>query len=110
MALSRDQILSAPGKIETVRVEEWGGEVLLKPLSVSGLIGFMKRRESLEGPAVFALLISLCACDESGNPLFSAEDVDGLSDQSFELIQRVGTECLRINGMAPGQDEEAAKN
>lgn len=94
MILSKNQILSSR-KTHAVRVEAWGGEVLLKPLSVADLGKFLDCKQEMDGPESLAFLVFLSVCDEDGNRLFDGNEE--LEDQPFEAIKFVADEVLKLN-------------
>lgn len=110
MPLTRDQILASRPRLTPVDVPEWGGEVLLRPLSVAGLIAFMDAREKLPAVALYPQLVAASACDEEGRPLFGDDDLAALQAKDFEVVKRVGEAAMRLNKLADSDDEERAKN
>lgn len=106
--LSRDEIFATEDvKTEIVPVPEWGGDVRIRGLSAE------KRDEwdsSFETDSagkfiphcmknVRARLVSMCAVDENGNPLFQPSDVAKLGEKSASALVRLHDACRRLSGM-----------
>jgi hypothetical protein len=107
MALSRDQILKSRPRTVSVPVPEWGGDVLLKPLTVGGLAKFMEAREKLSSTDSFTLLVGLSACDEAGSLIFDPDDTAMLSGLAFDVVKQLADEVLKLNKIG---DKDAPKN
>lgn len=111
--LDRDAILNAPDlDVKEVEVPEWGGTVLIKPLSgrerdayeQSNLKQTSKgSRLNLENAR--ARLVSLCVVDEQGNKLFTKDDVKQLGKKSAAALDRVVEVARDASGL--GDSEEA---
>lgn len=116
--LSRDAILEAEDvTYDTVPCPEWGGDVRLK--SIRGA-----QRDAYENAVLTsngsdskvnlrnarAKLIVLCAVDEDGRPLFSADDVAALGRKNAKPIDRLFTACLKITGMGKGDVDKLTEN
>jgi hypothetical protein len=116
MALSRLQILASKPRTVSVNVPEWGGEVLLKPLTVGGLAHFMEVREKISSMQSFTLLLALSAVDENGKFLFDPNDHDTLKELPFDVVKRLGDEIMALNDLGekaapkadPGPSEPAS--
>lgn len=55
-------------------------------------------------------MLVACCVDESGNRLFTLEDVAALGLQSVAIIERIFDACQRVNGTASKAVETAEKN
>jgi len=112
MLVNREAFLTAPVKLHREPTPElWeGAEVLLRPLSVAALVEFLGAGDALGGAETFSRLLALSACDEAGRLIFTVADLDAINAQGFDLVKRLGEACMRLNGMAAGQDAEAVKN
>lgn len=103
----REQILNhrAP-KGEIHDVPEWDAKVELRSMTIAqkgNLIG-----DEDPSPAKLMLmlpevLVFTCHDPESGEALFTPEDLDWLKAQPASVVERLATEGLRVSGM-----EEAA--
>jgi hypothetical protein len=113
MALNRDSILAAVEKaareVSPFEVPEWGGTVYIRKLSVHDL----KKTGFFDGSGdpndIPVKVVTACLADEAGAPLFSEEDVEELSESSFQVILRVFAECAKVNGLAAAELEDATR-
>ena len=110
--LSRADFLETANnfKRELVPVPSLNGSVLIGELSSLQIIEFNERIKELElkdkkditlstSIELMALLISMSACDESGNPLFTEADVMGLTRNSPSMLMELSTKVLEVSGM-----------
>jgi hypothetical protein len=132
MSLSRDAIAAARDfRTITVPVPEWGGEVLLREMSVGSQDAIRQllfryatagddnteelafnRRVILEHPELILeqqiLTLAACLCDEQGALLF--DDPEGhviLRQRSLAVIERLYDAAMALNGQA-GADTSLA--
>lgn len=118
MLLTKQQILSADDlPFEDVDVPEWGGTVRVRVMT--GL-----ERDAWEasvfqqkdGKAEFnqrnfrASLIARCISDESGEVLFTDDEILSLGRKSSKALDRVFKVASRINAISNQDQEELAKN
>lgn len=115
--LNRDAILGIDDrKTVSVDVPEWGGSVLIRPMSAGARdewdAAVIKRKEAGEVgiSGARALLTALCVVDEQGKPLFSKEDAELLAEKNHEAVGRIAIKAMEINGLMPNAVEDAAKN
>lgn len=121
MALSRDQILSAPDAAATplkaVKVPEWGGEVFVRSLSgaerdalEASLLADRKgdKRDRLRN--IRARFVVASACDENGVLLFKESDIETLGNKAAKPIDRLYAATQKLNGLSPDDVEELAGN
>lgn len=111
MILTRDQILSAQDhKIERVPVPEWGGEVCVTTMKA----GERDRWElGIQGKTIAdirASLLHLTLCDEKGERLFSADDIQALSEKASAPIQRLFDASVKLNRVSKEDVKELEKN
>lgn len=114
MSLSKSQILAAQdqGLLE-LQVPEWGGSVFIRVMTVG-------ERDSYEnewminkdrGVSNFrSKFLQRVLCDEKGDLLFSAAEVDALASKSARVITRIWKEAMRHNALTDDDVEEMAKN
>lgn len=115
-ALSRDAILAAHDlRMEEVAVPEWSGSVWIR--SLSGIerddfeADYLRRKGYGEELQNFrARLVMLCACDESGNRLFTADDLEPLGKKSAAALDRLFAAAQQLNGIGGRDMEELQKN
>jgi Mrp family chromosome partitioning ATPase len=112
MVLSRDNILGAMDyKIHRVLVDEWGGEVCVRPFTT-------KLRDRIEmmsskGDATKSLTAVAMAgsiCDEAGKLLFSEADIAKLEEKDAAACSKVSAKILEINSISDAKIEQAEKN
>lgn len=114
MALSKEQILAADdmGLLE-VSVPEWGGSVFVRVMSVG-------ERDSYENEWMInkskgvdnfrSKFLQRVLCDEKGELLFSAQEVEKLAKKSARVITKVWEAAMKHNALTDGDVEELAKN
>ncbi len=120
MALTREQILAQNDlKSETVSVPEWGdgAQVIVRTMSgterdayeISIIQSNGKDFEANRENARAKLLVQTIA-DETGNRLFTDEDVTELGKKSAAALDRIYTVSSRLNKLSKTDVEELAKN
>jgi len=114
MALTKDQILAADdmGLLE-VQVPEWGGSVFVRVMSVG-------ERDSYEnewmvnknkGVSNFrSKFLQRVLCDEKGELLFKADEIELLAKKSARAITRAWDAAMKHNALTDNDVEEMAKN
>ena len=122
--LNRDQILNRQaGRFETVTVPEWGGDVRIKAFCVRdraiietefGRLGRLMRADDPAAVSgLFRLqvtLVALSVVDESGEALFTLDDLPELEKQEPDAIRIIADAASALNGFATKAVEDAAKN
>jgi hypothetical protein len=120
--LGREAFLSASSKLrkELVDVPELGGSIYIRELSGKQLLQYNERIESLQKAnpeltpssslELICLMVSLVACDEEGNLLFTEEDVKALMDNSFVVLNRLAQKALELSGINPKAVAEVTDN
>lgn len=114
MPLSKEQILAANDRrtIE-VKVEEWGDTVRLAVMSGTERESFEREWTNSDEkllPKYKLKLLRRCLVDANNAPLFSDADLDALGEKNAMVLDRLFTECMRLNGFQKDSVEEAAKN
>lgn len=114
MSLTKDQILAADdmGLLE-FEVPEWGGSVHIRVMTVG-------ERDSYENEWMInkskgvdnfrSKFLQRVLCDEKGELLFTAQEVEKLAKKSARVITRVWEAAMRHNALTDGDVEELAKN
>jgi phage terminase large subunit-like protein len=112
MALNRDQILGALDlKSESVDVPEWGGEVLVSVMSGAARDALMATLATPQSSSRFqAIMIASTVVDEASKPIFSADDLEALSGKNPDVMARVVSVAMRLNGIGQKAVAEAEKN
>jgi len=103
--LSAEDILAADDlKSAEVNVPEWGGKVLIRPMTADQAVIFTDLQgEDKKHSAVKAT--ALCVVDAEGKPLFTEMQAKKLRSKSLAAFMRIQRVILKINGMT----EEAGK-
>lgn len=114
MILTKQQILSADDlKRETVKVKEWGGEVIVRALSGIERDAFeqsLVRDGKTELTNVRAKLVARCCVDEAGNRLFEDHEIEALGLKSSRALERISKVAQRLNGMGDKELEDIQGN
>tara|TARA_R100000655_G_scaffold92368_1_gene133455 strand:- start:2401 stop:2754 length:354 start_codon:yes stop_codon:yes gene_type:complete len=117
MALNKNQILEAiDAKTIEFEVPEWGGSILLRGMTGKARNDYefwassQNKSDVADFRGIRERLIISCAVDESGEPLFSINEIDDLAAKNSEIIDRLHAKCQEICGMAADSVEDAEKN
>ena len=117
--LGRDEILAADDhELIDVEVPEWGGTVLVKPLTGDERDQYESsnwRRDpkggmQLDTRGARARLAQMCLVDESGKRLFSKEDVRKLGAKSSHALDRVTEVARTASGISDDYVEDAVED
>jgi len=113
--LTRDQILKAKDrKTETVKVPEWGGEIIVATMSGHDRDAFEASIVTSEGKTnlqnMRAKLVAACAVDADGNRLFKPADIEALGGKSASALDRIAQAAQRLNRLGDKQLEELKGN
>lgn len=102
-------------KYEDVPVPQLGGSVRIRVLSGTARDAFNEYIRSDDGgkkPASAtgaALLVATCI-DESGEPMFTMDDIDDIREKSAAALDVMAAAAMRINGMGTAAVSNAVKN
>lgn len=116
--LTKDQIFEIKDlQVELVDVPEWGGQVYVRGMSGSERDAFEASVVDLRGSAqkvnmqnIRARLVSLTACDQEGNRLFSDSDIIELGKKSAIALQRIFDVAQRLSGLSKEEMNLLEKN
>lgn len=122
--LGKDAFMQASRNLkrELVELEELGGSVWVRELSGKQLLEYNEKIQELQkgNPELTAsnslelisLMVSLAACDEDGNLLFSQDEVKQLMDNSFNVLVKLSTKAMELSGLGNAVKEvsEQLKN
>ena len=119
--LTKEQILVATDtSIETIEVPEWGGSVQMRTLTGKERDAFetaIQRRTKIIGKntridltELKVTLLALTIVDETGNLLFSQEDLEALNSKSAKVINDLFEVAQRMNGLGDDAVEELQGN
>ena len=120
MLLSKDQILAAQDRRETVvEVPEWGGQIRLMEMSGADRAAYLssifkygtneKGEVTVEGDPTNAdaKLLARTIVDEDGNRVFSEEDIIALGQKNGLVLDRLSTEANKLNALTPTAVDDA---
>jgi hypothetical protein len=113
--LTRDQILKLKDrKTETVKVPEWGGEVLVATMSGADRDAFEAGIITADGKPSLqnmrAKLAAACVVDEAGNRLFKPADIEALGGKSASALDRIAKVAQRLNKLGDAELEDLKGN
>lgn len=102
--LTRAQILAADDlKTETLDVEDWGGPVCIRALSVAELSGWyagLNNEKTVSGFGVMLIrLVALSIVNENGERIFAENDVAELHTKSAKALTQVCGGVMKLNGI-----------
>lgn len=120
--LTREDILSADDLVTVpVEVPEWGGVVYVRTMTgaerdefEAGLVEIKSQgkevKSTINTQNVRARLIAVTIVDDSGERIFSAEDVEKLGQKSAAAVDRVFTVAQELNGLTEDDVKELEGN
>lgn len=102
----REQILAsqADRKPVPLDVPEWGVTVWLKQMTVADQVALSEDVKPADMPV--AVLLQ-CLVDDEGERIFTDDDAEALSRESFPIVLRVFAEAARLNGLSSKELDEA---
>ncbi len=107
MLTAKDILNGRPVPTKRVEVEEWGGEVFVRKLTVDGA-----RALRAPGGNDVDKMVSCCiecVCDGDGKPLFSESDRNRLVKQEFAVLDMLAEEIAEFSGLAESQESRKKK-
>ena len=101
-------------KVE-VQCELWGGSVWIRTMSGSERDDFEQSCVSKKGKEmnlknIRARLCVLCICNEKGERLFDARDIEALGKKSSKMLDLCFSKAQELNGLTESSVEDAVKN
>lgn len=104
--------------VETIDVPEWGVEVGIKSMSAAARANVMELaqggQDGLNATHVQAMwgktLVSCLVDPDSGEPIFTNDDMVALMDKSAAVIERLWQHCFTNSGMTEDDVDEAGKD
>jgi chorismate synthase len=100
MILNKNQIFASDDlPRETVEIEEWGGEVIVRALSCEEEKSI--HRLTKDGDVVGAQvhIVAKTVVGEDGAPVFSKADAGMLVKKSGAIIRRLAETAIRLSGL-----------
>lgn len=111
MSLRESILASKSKKLVPIEVPEWDCTVYVSSLSTRDFNHLVKLMGGGETPDdLFARLVYLCACDESGIRIFSESDIPSIQDMDAEPVKRVALKAQEVNGFSDSSEALAEKN
>jgi len=114
--LTKDLILKSKGiKVEPFDVEEWGGRIYLKTLSLKDRIEMADvaqkiREKGGDEKAVLLCVLFFTVCDSKGKRIFTSEkDAEALSEHSADVLYRIFNRSADLNKLNEESLESAKK-
>ena len=116
--LSKTAILTANDlQTEDVEVPEWGGAVRVRSFTgrerdafEASMVRGEGRDRKVDLTNMRARLVGLTVIDETGQRLFTDEEVDLLGAKSGAALDRVFAVAQKLNGLSGADVEELSKN
>lgn len=109
-------LAAADTPITTVDVPEWGVTVGIRSMSAKSRADVMELAQQGEGidaskvVGMWGRTLQGCIVDpETGEPVFSREDMEALMDKSATVIERLWALCFEQSGMTEDRVNEAGK-
>lgn len=107
-------------KREAVPVPELGGTVYISQLYAAQLLDYNEMIQQLKKDGVqditpstsltlMARLVSMAACDENGNPLFTEADAKELIKSQPNVLLTLSTKAMEISGLHSEAVKEVAE-
>ena len=117
MTLTKQQILSTSPRLKKVDVPEWGGSVFIRPLTIHEQAKLADLGTKYEKGSVVdrmknctLRLVQWSVCDEQGNPLFEAGDLEPLMSKAASAFLRLQDAILALPGLTEESRKELEKN
>ncbi len=117
MTLTKQQILSTSPRLKEVEVPEWGGSVFIRPLTIHEQAKLADLGTKYEKSSVVdrmknctLRLVQWSVCDEQGNPLFEAGDLEPLMSKAASAFLRLQDAILALSGLTEESRKELEKN
>ena len=100
MHLTKEQMLAADDlAVKAIEIPEWSGSVFIRQMS-----GLQQQRFELaqaQGDPLRSLVARMVLCDESGNLLYTDEDLPLLSAKSSAALDRIFAASAKHPRMTP---------
>lgn len=115
--LTREAILARRNSgVERVYVERWKGHVCLRVMSGEDRDAFeqfctdARTAGRLQVRGILAMLLVRTICDESGQRVFTDEDVDAVNQLDAAVVCELFERAQRLSGLTDDDVEELAGN
>ena len=103
---TRETVLAACKSLarEQVSTPNWGGDVWVRAFSAAEHLAIQD-----ENPDPIDVCVK-CVCDEHGEPLFAADDIDALRAGPSSPVFECAKSVMRLTGFLGDSNEELAGN
>ena len=110
--LSREEILSkAVLKTEKVNIPELGGDIIISEMTGAARENWENSiEEKGKRTNLRAKLLVASIVDESGNRLFTFDDVEAVSKLPFSIVEKLCDISSKLNGFTAEEIDKAEKN
>jgi hypothetical protein len=110
--LTKEQIFAARDlQTEDVPVPEWGGDVRITVMGGKARDALMEALAQPQTTARFqALVLASTVVDDAGAPVFTADDIEPLSEKNTDVLTRLVAVAMRLNKIGAKATEDAEKN
>ncbi|MDR6447484.1 hypothetical protein J2794_003600 [Paraburkholderia terricola] len=110
--LTKEQIFAARDlQTEDVDVPEWGGAVRITVMGGKARDALMEALAEPQTTSRFqSLVLASTVVDDGGAPVFTAKDVEQLSEKNTEVLTRLVSVAMRLNKIGTKATEDAEKN
>lgn len=107
---------------ETVFIEKWGVEILIKEMNGATRAKLMKaalvtegkgrnQKTSVDFEKIYPDLVVTCCYDpETGDKLFEPTDKEAVMQKSGSAIEQIALAVMKVNKLSQDEEEEAKKN
>lgn len=92
-----------------VSIPELGGEVYIKQLTAKEREIYEENLKDVPEHSIRATIATQVVCDEKGNLLFTADDVDTLNNAPSKVLMRIFSKFNEINGVGEEEASQAEK-
>lgn len=113
MSLSKQDILAVNDrKPQTIDVPEWGGQVIVMPMSGKDRLTFelmVSSEKQLTSIGVYSQILVRCLVNDNGIRLFNDDEIDLISQKNAAVLTRLAPIAQRLSGLAPDDIDDAKK-
>jgi hypothetical protein len=112
MYLTKEQILSAQDiKTTDVDVPEWGGVIRVRNLSALERRQLLRKsmEDELDEDQTEIAFFVKCIVDETGQPLFNADEIKAIANKSASAYTKIVSAVLNINALTTDAIEDIKK-
>lgn len=97
-----------PAKVQAVDMPEWGGKLYVRQLNAKEVSEHIKVIKDRDGVYTNADLVVRAACNEKGEAVFKADDLERVLAWPMKALGRVAREAFKLS--MSGNVEDTEKN